>query len=131
APAKVSHEYGQHFGTTFRVVGSRKAPSIALLWAKEDGDWKIVSWQTEPAADATQAPPAPPTPAVVRIKADLLLVNAAKSFLESWLVRRAYAAACRSLSTRSYSSYDLVRDPDAPASTSLDDAGQKLPAALE
>jgi len=131
SPAKVSHEYGHHFGTTFRVIGPRKAASIALLWAREDGYWKIVSWQTEPDADATPAPPAPPTPAVVRIKADLLLVNAAKSFLEAWLVRRDYDAAFRSLSTRSYSCYDLVRDPDAPASTSLDDAGQKLHAALE
>jgi hypothetical protein len=131
APAKVSHEYGHHFGATFRVVGSRKAASIALLWAKEDGYWKIVSWQTEPDADQTPAPPAPPAPVVVRIKADLRLVNAAKSFLETWLIRKDYDAAFRSLSTRSYSCYDLVRGPDAPASTSLDEAGQKVRAALE
>ncbi len=62
SPAKVSHAYGHHFGTTFRIAGPRKATSIALLWAKEDGYWKIVSWQTEPDADETPAPPAPPEP---------------------------------------------------------------------
>ena len=131
SPAKVSHEYGHHFGATFRVAGSRKAASIALLWAKEDGYWKIVSWQTEPDADAMPAPPAPPAPAIVRIKADLRLVNAAKSFLDTWLIRKDYDAAFRSLSTRSYSCYDLLRGPDAPASTSLDDAGQRVRASLE
>jgi len=131
SPAKVSHEYGHHFGTTFRVVGPRKAASIALLWAKEDGYWKIVSWQTELDADAMPAPPAPPTPTIVRIKADLLLVNAAKSFLDAWLVQKDYDAAFRSISRRSYPCYDLLRGPDAPASTSLDDAGQKIRASLE
>jgi hypothetical protein len=130
-PPKESHEYGHHFGTTFRVVGPRTAASIALLWAKEDGYWKIVSWQMEPDADETPAPPAPPTPVIVRIKADLRLVNAAKSFLDAWLIRKDYDAAFRSLSTRSYSCYDLVRGPDAPASTSLENAGQKLRASLE
>ena len=32
-----------------------KNASIALLWAKEDGYWKIVSWQTEPEPDETPA----------------------------------------------------------------------------
>ena len=131
SPAKVSHEYGHHFGTTFRVVGPRKAASIALLWTKEDGYWKIVSWQTELDAEAMPAPPAPPTPTIVRIKADLLLVNAAKGFLDAWLIQKDYDAAFRSISRRGYSCYDLLRGSDAPASTSLDDAGQKIRASLE
>jgi hypothetical protein len=131
SPAKASHAYGHHFGTTFRIVGSQKAASIALLWAEENGYWKIVSWQTEPDADDTPAPPAPPAPTVVRIKADLRLVNAAKGFLDAWLIRKEYDAAFQSLSARSYACYDLVRSPDAPASTSPQDAGQKLRASLE
>ena len=57
--------------------------------------------------------------------------NAAKSFVETWLIRKDYDAAFRYLSTRSYACYDLVRGPDAPASTSLDDAGRKIRASLE
>ena len=67
-----------------------------------------------------------PNPSVARIKADLTLVQAARDFMESWLVRKNYDAAFRYLSTRSYACYDLVRGPDAPASTSPDDAGRKI-----
>ena len=67
----------------------------------------------------------------MRIKADLPLVNAAKDFVETWLIRKNYDAAFRYLSAKSYGCYDLVRSPDAPASTSPDDAGRKLRAGLE
>ena len=90
-----------------------------------------MSWQTAPTPDVTPVPPAPPAPAVVRIKADLPFVHAAKDFVETWLVRKNYDAAFRVLSTRSYACYDLVRGPDAPPSTSLDDAGRKIRASLE
>ncbi len=46
APTKRPRAYGQHFGSTFRVAGARNDTSIALLWAREDGYWKIVSWHS-------------------------------------------------------------------------------------
>jgi hypothetical protein len=131
APTKQPRAYGQHFGSTFRIAGARKDTSIALLWAKEDGYWKIVSWYVVPTPDETPVAPAPPEPKVVRIKADLALVQAAKDFVDTWLIRKNYDAAFLYLSTRSYGCYDLVRGPDAPASTSLDDAGRKIRASLE
>jgi hypothetical protein len=130
APTKRSG-YGRHYGVTFRIAGPGKDTSIALLWAKEDGYWKIVSWQTEPEPDETPVPPMPPEPKVVRIKADLPLVNAVKTFVETWLIRKNYDAAFRYLSARSYACYDLLRGPDAPASASLDDAGRRVRASLE
>ena len=129
--AKGSRAYGQHFAATFRIAGSAKNASIALLWARQDGYWKIVSWQTEPEPDERLAPPAPPEPKVVRIKADVPLVNAAKDFVETWLVRKNYDAAFRYLSPASYACYDLLRGPDLPASTSPEDAGRKIRASLE
>jgi hypothetical protein len=131
AQTKGSSTSGRHFGATFRVAGPGKDASVALLWAREDGYWKIVSWHTEEKPDETPVPPAPPESKVVRIKADLSLVNAAKNFLDTWLIRKNYDAAFRDLSTKSYPCYDLVRAPDAPASTSLDDAGRKIRASLE
>jgi hypothetical protein len=130
APTKRSG-YGRHYGVTFRIAGPGKDTSIALLWAKEDGYWKIVSWQTEPEPDETPVPPMPPEPKVVRIKADLPLVNAVKTFVGTWLIRKNYDAAFRYLSARSYACYDLLRGPDAPASASLDDAGRRVRASLE
>ena len=125
------HAAGDHFGTVFRITGARKDASIALLWAKENGYWRIASWQAEPDADRTPAPPVPVVPGVVRVKADDTLVRAAKDFLETWLVRKDYDTAWQSLSNRSYACYDVTRGPDAPASASPDDAGRKVRAGLE
>jgi hypothetical protein len=131
APLKGVGEYGQHYGASLRIAGPASDTPIALLWAKEDGYWKIVSWQTAPTPDQTPAPPAPPTPTIVRIQADRTLVDAAKAFLDAWLIRKDYDAAFQDLSTRSYACYDLVRNPDLPASTSPDDAGRQIRASLE
>ena len=68
APTQGSRAYGQHFGATFRVAGPAKNASVALLWAREGGYWKIVSWHMEPEAHETPIPPAPPAPAAVRIE---------------------------------------------------------------
>jgi hypothetical protein len=122
---------GEHFGTVFRIAGSKRDVPIALLWAKEDGYWKIVSWQAEPEPDRSPAPPAPAEPAVVRVKADLTLVHAAKSFADAWLIRKDYDTAFQYLSTKSYACYDVARGPDAPPSTSSDDAGRRIRAGLE
>ena len=131
APTRQPRAYGRHFGASFRVAGAAHDTSVALLWAKEDGYWKIVSWHVAPKPDATPVPPVPPDSQVVRMKADLTLVRAANTFVDTWLVRKDYDAAFRYLSANSYACYDLMRGPDAPASTSLDDAGRNIRASLE
>jgi hypothetical protein len=47
-----------------------------------------VSWYVAPKPDETPAAPAPPEPTVVRIKADLTLVQAAEDFVHTWLIRK-------------------------------------------
>ena len=73
----------------------------------------------------------PAQPEVVHVKADLTLVHAAKSFLDTWMIRKDYDTAFRVLSARSYACYDVTRGTDAPPSTSPDDAGRKIRAGLE
>jgi hypothetical protein len=131
APMKQPRAYGQHFGASFRIAGAANDTPVALLWAKEEGYWKIVSWHVAPKPDETPVPPVPPGSKVVRIEADLTLVRAANTFVDTWLIRKDYDAAFQFLSANSYACYDLVRGPDAPASTSLDDAGRKLRASVE
>ena len=131
APAKMPRAYGHYFGTTFRVAGPRTDTSVAFMWSKEAGYWKIVSWQTALTPDETPVPPAPLEPKVVRIEPDLSLARAAKNFVETWLIRKNYDSAFLYLSRNSYACYDLVRDPASPASASLDDAGRKIRASLE
>jgi hypothetical protein len=127
-PASAKRIYGNYFATTFYVAGRSDEP-VALLWAKDNGYWKIVSWRVG-AADAEPAPPAIETPAVPRIPVDRTLAAAARGFLESWLVKKQYDAAFAYLSPQSYSCYDLERDSAIPASTSAEDAGRKIRAAL-
>jgi len=123
----VSRAYGNYYGATF-YLNSRKDYSMALLWAKEDGAWKIVSWQTEPQAEedatATAEPPAAASVAAPRatMKADPALVSAAKGFLESWLIRKDYDTAFRYLAPESYACHDPGPDPNAPARSSADAA---------
>jgi hypothetical protein len=108
---------------------------MALLWAKDGGYLKIVSWQAEPISEpgADPDPATEPAPAstVASIKADPTFVTATKGFLDNWLIKKDYDAAFAYLSPRSYTCYDLTRSPDTPASTSPDDAGRKIRAALE
>ena len=59
------------------------------------------------------------------------LVQAARGFLDSWLVKKNYDAAFAYMSPKAYACYDLERDPAKPASTSPEDAGRKLRAGLE
>ncbi len=131
-PKKTRRRYGNYFGAIFNVnTPAGKYHSVALLWAREDDYWKIVSWKAEPAGDDQQQPDASPAVKTVKIKADDTLVVAVRSFLESWLLQKDYNAAFQYVSPRAYACYDLGRGPNQPAATSLEDAGKKIRANLE
>ena len=134
-PKTAKRDYGDYYGATLRIAGPQKSQILALLWAKEKDYWKIVSWRVDPEKEPAKedeptlvtAPAAP----VAKIKADPGLVDAAHNFLDNWLIRKDYDAAFHYLSSRCYPCYDLLRSPDAPASTSAEDAGKKIRANLE
>jgi hypothetical protein len=128
-PSTASRVYGHYAGTTFFVDGGRESP-VALLWAKEDGYWKIVSWRVG-REDRTAADVEPVAVAAVeRTSADLDFVAAAHRFLEQWLIRKDYDAAFAYLAPRAYACYDLERSSGQPT-VAAEDAGQRLRAALE
>jgi hypothetical protein len=133
APKPAGRVYGNYYGAAFYVNATNggKDHSMALLWAKEGNYSKIVSWQAEPINEPGAEPDAAPASTVASMKADPTLVAATKGFLDSWLIKKDYDAAFAYLSPSSYTCYDLTRSPDAPASSSPDDAGRKLRAALE
>jgi hypothetical protein len=129
AAKRAARTYGNYFGSTFNV-NARQDHTVAILWAKEGGYWKIASWKT--GMDDSPEPAAPVAePAVVRVKAEPGLVQAARAFLETWLIRKEYDAAFQYLSTSSYACYDLARAADQPASTSVEDAGRRIRAGME
>jgi hypothetical protein len=131
-PARVRRQYGQYYGATFFIDG-RQEYSIALLWAKDRGHWRIVSWQAQPEDDEG---PHVETPTVAAAagparKADPALAAAAKGFLESWLIRKQYDAAFKYLSPASYGCYNLTRSADSQPAASPAEAARLLRAALE
>ena len=128
-PTRVTRLYGTYFLAAFSIDGRRDTP-VALLWARENGFWKIVSWRVGVDDATTRAPEPIADSKVVRISADTRLVQAARGFLESWLVRKDYDAAFAYLSPRSYACYDLERGADQAPSSSPEDAGRKLRASL-
>ena len=125
---KPARQYGNYFGSTFFVDG-HPDQRVALLWGKDNGYWKIVSWTT--GVDDARAPVAADDVTITRVKADAGFATAAQEFLQTWLIKKDYDAAFRYLSPATYACYDLARNPADPASTSPDDAGRKIRAGLE
>jgi len=131
----IRRSYGTYMGTTFYIKGSQakgvQAPTtVALMWKKEEGYWRIVSWQTDPDDDDIPVPKMPASPPSPHVPADLTLVEAARRFLESWLVRKDYGTAFTYVSPKAYPCYDLARAPDQPAAASPEDAANKILAGL-
>ncbi len=134
---QVSRAYGTYSGTVFYIAGregalARTGHTIAVLWAREGGYWKIVSWQSEPEEDDLPAPAVPSTGAPApRIKAEPDLAQAARDFLERWLIQRDFDGAYRYLAPSSYDCYNLTRGPDRPPAGSPDEAARAIRAGLE
>ncbi len=124
-PARV---YGKYFGSTFYVDGHQDQP-VALLWAQENGYWKIVSWMA--GIDADRAPVDTDEIKITHVKAEPGLVTAAHDFLQAWLIRKDYDAAFRFLSPSGYGCYDVLRSPTDPAAASPEDAARRIRAGLE
>jgi hypothetical protein len=129
-PKQAKRTYGNFFGASFLVKGQRDS-QVALLWAKDSGYWKIVSWKVGGDDAMTTEPDPIPDTRVTRIDADPTLVQAARGFLENWLVRKDYDAAFAYVSSKAYQCYDLERDRAAPPPASIEDAGRRLRANLE
>ena len=45
--AKADRRYGEYYGSIFYIGGPVRGETVALLWAKESGYWKIISYETE------------------------------------------------------------------------------------
>lgn len=127
--SKTPRAYGNYFGATFFIKGSRDQ-QLSLLWARENDYWKIVSWNTGGDEDAEPGPEAVPVVPVTRVVENPAFAKAAKTFLETWLVRKDYDAAAAFLAPASYGCYDLERDQALPAAASMADAGKLIRAGL-
>lgn len=117
---RASRRYGNYFGSTFFIdTPAGKGETVAMLWKREDGYWKIVSFESEPmTADPLADLYAPPEVEVTRIEVDTEFAGAVDGFLRSWFIDKNYDAAFDYLSARCYSCYNLYRDESVPAASS-------------
>jgi hypothetical protein len=135
---KASRRYGDYFGSIFYLKGAKgKGATVALLWAKENKYWKIVSYEVEPEGEDLNVPDLRSTeaetagPAVERIEGDPSFTKAARSFLTSWMVEKDYDAASGYLSPRSYPCVNLFLGEDESPIEGNEALARRLRAGLE
>jgi hypothetical protein len=120
AKALQSKAFGKYVAAVFRLkTNKQEGRTLAMLWAKERGYWKILSYDIDPIWDRYRVPdaspamvPAAPAPSVVR--GDAQLVSAAGDFLKSWFVTGQLDRAFQFLSARCYGCVNLYRGDDQP-----------------
>jgi hypothetical protein len=125
---KGARTYGNYFGATFFVVGSENH-RVSLLWKREKGYWKIVSWRAG-GDEAAAPPPVEAAAPSTRIAGNPELAKAAGTFLDTWLIRRDFNAAFATFAAKSYGCYNLERDPAQPAAASPAEGGERIRAGL-
>jgi hypothetical protein len=128
-----STDFGKYVGAVFQVKTARiSGDSVATVWAKENGVWKLVAYDVEPefkpgvlpAAPAPAAAAAEPVLPVVDGNPDM--IRAAAEFFNAWFMRKDAAAAFRHLSPASYSCYNVFRPEDAPAAPTRAQGGTHI-----
>lgn len=128
--------FGNYFGSIFYIQGPVKGATLALLWEKENGTWKIVSYELEPEEADPDTPdlrPTEPTETVEikRTDGDARFITVTEDFLRSWLVEKNVERAFGYLSPRAYSCYNLFRAEDRPEAQSSEEAGQRIREGME
>jgi hypothetical protein len=123
--------FSSYYGSVFYLYkqGLRGA-TVALLWKKVDGYWKIVSYEVEPEASQDGAAPdlrSKPEPVTIRrTEGDERLITSVHEFLQSWLVDKQYEYAFSFMSPRSYACFNLFREPGEPKADSFERAGRLM-----
>jgi len=128
--------FGKYYGSIFYIEGPARGDTLALLWEKENGVWKIVSYEVEPAGEDPDTPDLRPTETaeaveIKRTDGDARLISVTEDFVRSWLVDKNIDQAFGHLSQRAYSCYNLFRGDDVPEAQSLEEAGQHIRDGME
>jgi hypothetical protein len=128
--------YGDYFGSVFHITGPQgPGGTVALIWAKESGYWKIISYETEPGVedetpDLRQAVDSPEPEKAVEA-AEASFAKASRDFLYQWFIEKNYDATFQFFSPRCYSCYNLFRQEGRPEAHSSEEAARYLRQGLE
>ena len=105
----------KYFATTFHLndpADSGRAETLGMLWTKEEGYWKVVSYEVEPhrydaSSTMPNVGPASEMPDLPREAGDPELTAATRDFLETWFLKKDYSKALEHVSRRCYLCLDL------------------------
>jgi hypothetical protein len=129
---KPERKFGKYVGASLRLKSPQaKGDRLLILWAKESGYWKIISWSIEPDQLASkQAPEAAQAAAaetkLERVAGDPGMIAAAAGFFDAWFVKQNFDQAVGYVSERSYSCINLYLDEGAKKVRNWAEGRQKL-----
>lgn len=106
---KPGSEGGKYYGASLRLKApGAKGAALLLLWAKESGYWKVVSWNVEPDKVANEDAPDAADTGVdeqaepERVAGDPAMTSAAREFFDDWFVRNNFEKAVGHFSARCF-----------------------------
>jgi len=135
-----SKSFGKYVASVFKFKrAGQQTETVAALWAKQNGYWKLISYDIEPefekyrVPDTTSADEAASTatPAPAYVEGDKDLIRSATDFLNKWFVLGQPAEAFQYLSPRAFPCANLYRDDDTPAPSGPDEAGKLIKAGMQ
>lgn len=93
AKAAKSQDFGKYVGAVFRMrAKGRPETTVATLWSKDRGYWKMITYEIDPELDRSTAPKVGIEPALVSplafVDGDKDMIKAATDFLKLWLIRK-------------------------------------------
>jgi hypothetical protein len=134
AKALQSKAFGKYVGALFQLKAKeQEGRKLFLLWAKEGGYWKIVSYGVDPIWEKFRGPGTSPevAPALPVVQGDEQLVPATADFLKTWFVSRQLDRAHQYISARCNGCVNVFRDDSQPKAQTPEEAENFLREAMK
>jgi hypothetical protein len=115
--------FDKYFGAVLHLQAEEvRGETLALLWEKQKGAWKLISFEVEPQEDQAGVPDlreaAAAAGATLRVTGDENFITAAKGFVTAWLIDRDSDKAMSFISPKAYSCVNLsLREGETPKTT--------------
>jgi len=135
-----SKSFGKYVASVFKFkLPAQEMETVAVLWAKQNDFWKLISYDIEPEFDKYSVPDttsaaeaaSTATPGLTYVAGDKDLVRSATDFLNKWFVLGQPAEAFQYLSSRADACANLYRDDDTLAPSGPNDAGKLIQAGMQ
>ncbi len=101
-----SKKFGKYYLAVFRVPPQGKGGTVALLLAKEDDYWKIITFENEADVDYSKVPDlrakAESGKTLKTTAADKSLLRSMRDFHRSWFINRNYSDAAKYFSPETF-----------------------------